>query len=157
MVPKVFRGEELAEAILADVRARHPDPRGKRALIARALVARDVVPDALRAAGMNVDVVAVYETRPAGAHDAVRLREMLAAREIDAVLVTSPSTVDSLCDLLGSEAARMLSHVCVASIGSVTSDAARRRGIEPGVTAEVSTLPGLIDALEKSRLLRAEG
>ena len=56
VVPERFVAEALVEA-LADV-----DVEGARVLVARAAEARDVLPDALRERGAEVDVVALYET-----------------------------------------------------------------------------------------------
>ncbi len=56
IVPERFVAEALIEA-LAPV-----EVEGRRVLIARAAEARDVLPDALRERGAEVDVVALYET-----------------------------------------------------------------------------------------------
>jgi uroporphyrinogen III methyltransferase/synthase len=96
-----------------------------------------------------VDVVPAYETRPAGAAQRAHLLSMLQEREIDVVLFTSSSTVDSMVELLGPEAAALLSSVTLASIGPITSATAARHGLEVAVTAEVYTVQGLLDALEK--------
>jgi uroporphyrinogen III methyltransferase/synthase len=74
---------------------------------------------------------------------------MFEERRIDIVLFTASSTVDSLCDLLGARAARLLDGVLIASIGPITSRTAERRGLTVAVTAEVSTTEGLVDALEQ--------
>ncbi len=148
VVPTSFRGEALAEAILADVRARGGEPRGARVMIPRALVAREILPDTLREAGMIVDVVPVYETRGAGAERALELRDAFSRGDIDVVLATSPSTIVELSDLLGEDARRYLAQTLVASIGGVTTAAAEARGVTVGVTATESTVAGLVDALE---------
>ncbi len=70
-------------------------------------------------------------------------------RRIDVALLTSSSTADSLCDLLGERAPDLLAPVLIASIGPITTATAEKRGLRVGVTAEVSTLPGLIDAVER--------
>lgn len=151
IVPREFRGEELAEAILADpalAERRAASPR-VRVLLARALVAREVLPERLRAAGCEVDVVPVYETRPASAGRREELLRALSAGEIDVVMLTSSSTVDSLCELLGEGAAARLDRVLLASIGPITTATAEKRGLRIGVTAEVSTTAGLLDALDR--------
>ncbi|WP_437306921.1 uroporphyrinogen-III C-methyltransferase [Sorangium sp. So ce388] len=154
IVPGEFRGEELAQALLADpalaerlaARAGRPDVR---VLLPRALVAREVLPERLRAAGCEVDVVPVYETRPASTERREELLRALSAGAIDVVLLTSSSTVDSLCDLLGEGAAARLDGVLLASIGPITTATAEKRGLRIGVTAEVSTTAGLLDALDR--------
>lgn len=151
IIPTEFRGEELAEAILADpvLAERLKSSPPVRVLLPRALVAREILPERLRAAGCEVDVVPVYETRPASPARRDELRRALGAGQIDAVLLTSSSTVDSLCALLGDDAAAQLDGVLLASIGPITTATAEKRGLRVGVTADVSTIPGLLDALER--------
>jgi uroporphyrinogen-III synthase/uroporphyrinogen III methyltransferase/synthase len=61
-VPEAYVAEKLVEGLLARA-------AGQRILLARAAVARDVIPGALRAAGAEVDVVEAYRNarRRAGA------------------------------------------------------------------------------------------
>ncbi len=150
IVPTDFRGEALADAILADPAVAAAISRGAaRILVPRALVAREVLPERLRAAGCEVSVVPVYETRPTSADRRAELARRLEAREVSAVLLTSSSTADSLCDLLGPRAAELLARVVVASIGPITTATAEKRGLTVAVTATVSTTAGLVDALER--------
>lgn len=137
-----FVGESVAQAILSHGGA-------KRVLIPRALVARETLPDLLRASGAVVDVVPAYETRPVSAERAARLGEMFDQGRIDAVLFTSGSTVSSLVELLGPSARERLARVTVGSIGPITSKALEERGVAPSVTAKVYTVQGLLDALEE--------
>jgi uroporphyrinogen III methyltransferase/synthase len=152
IVPAEFRGEVLAKAILDDPAtvALRASGRAPRVLIARARVAREVLVELLRQGGCVVDVVAVYETRPAPIERQRELVRMFEEKRIDIVLFTASSTVDSLCDLLGARAAGLLEGVMLASIGPVTSQTAERRGLGVQVTAEVSTTAGLLDALERA-------
>jgi uroporphyrinogen III methyltransferase/synthase len=149
IVPAEFRGEALAEAILADPHvAASLSCREVRVLVPRALVAREVLAEMLRARGCAVDVVPVYETRPASADRRADLVRRLEAHAIDAVLLTSSSTADSLCDLLGPRAVDLLRGVVVASIGPITTATAEKRGLTVAVTAASSTTHGLLSALE---------
>ena len=132
-----FVGEDLARVVL--------ERGAKRVLVVRALVARDALPDALREAGVSVDVVAAYQTRPGPAP--ARLRELVGERRVDAVLFTSSSTVDNVCAALGEDARELLSRVSVASIGPITTKSLEARGITPSVTARTYTVEGLLDAL----------
>jgi len=118
-----------------------------RVLVPRALVAREVLPERLREAGCEVLVVPVYETRPASAERRAELVRRLEARELSAVMLTSSSTADSLCDMLGPRAAELLSGVDVASIGAITTATAEKRGLTVAVTAAVSTTAGLVEAM----------
>jgi uroporphyrinogen III methyltransferase/synthase len=142
LVAKEPQGEGLASDLLAELKP------GAKVLVLRARVAREVLPEALRAAGCAVDVVAAYETHPAPAEDLAPLVARLEKGEIDAVLFTSGSTVTQLCDALGARASELLGRVCVASIGPVTTEAAQARGLQVTVVAATPSLAALVEALE---------
>ncbi len=144
VVAKVFRGEALAESILEWL----GDARGKRVLVPRAVEAREVLPEMLRQAGAQVDVVPAYRTLPPAPESLQPLVAALEAGRVDAVLLTSSSTVTNLCDALGQGYARLLARTCVASIGPITSARARELGLEVRVEAVTFTIAGVVDALE---------
>ena len=132
IVPERFVAEGLVEALL-DVPVAH-------ALIARATEARDVLPEALRARGASVDVLALYET----VAEPLSESERAAARAANYVTFTSSSTVRFFFDAVGPaplEGARLV------SIGPVTSGALRERGLEPDVEASRHDIDGLLEAL----------
>ncbi len=134
IVPERFVAEALVET-LAGV-----DIAEKRVLVARAAEARDVLPDALRERGAEVDVVALYETvREEPAAEAIE-----AAQNAGYVTFTSSSTVRNLTDALGD---RFPSTARIVSIGPVTSGAAREAGLEVDVEAERHDVDGLVAAL----------
>ncbi len=141
VVAETFIAESLAEAILA------LNPPPSRVLLPRALVAREILPVTLRRAGVTVDVVPVYRTVPASKERAAELACLLTS--IDVVMLTSSSTVEHLCGLLGDDAARLLAGTVLASIGPITTGTAEKHGLSVAVTAEVSTTEGLADALER--------
>jgi uroporphyrinogen III methyltransferase/synthase len=147
LVADEYRAESVADAL-----ERGP-LRGKRILIPRALVAREVLPERLRKAGAEVDVAPVYQTvaDPEGAATARRA----VAEGIDVVTFTSASTVRGFFEALGGERSK-LSGVWLASIGPITSDAIRAEGCEPEVEASIYTVPALVEALARHRAGRAE-
>jgi uroporphyrinogen III methyltransferase / synthase len=148
VVAKEFRGEGLADEML---RALAGGATSARVLLARAAKARDVLPEALRRAGCVVQVVAAYETHPPPRETVAALVGELEAGRVDAVTFTSSSTVDNLCDVLGGERApRLLARPRIASIGPVTTETARARGLRVDVTATTFTVPGLVRALAES-------
>jgi uroporphyrinogen III methyltransferase / synthase len=134
VVPERFVAEALVEA-LAGV-----EVAGKRALVARAAEARDVLPDALRERGAEVDVVALYETVREQPDDAA----IEAAQAADYVTFTSSSTVNNLTEALGDRFPR---DARVVSIGPVTSEAAHAAGLSVDVEAPQHDVDGLIQAL----------
>lgn len=143
VIAKDHKGEGLAAELLAAIGSEKP-----RVLLARAESARDVVPNALRQAGCEVDVVAVYKTRSPPRPLLEGLSTLLEAGEIDVVTFTSSSTVEHLCDALEARAPELLAKTCVASIGPITSDTATKRGLRVDVTAEEHTVPGLVRGIE---------
>jgi uroporphyrinogen III methyltransferase/synthase len=132
VVPEKFVAEGLVEAL-----AERPV---SRALIARAAEARDVLPDALRGRGAEVDVLALYETVAEPFSDAER-RALAAA---DYVTFTSSSTVRFFFDQADGA---LPAATRLASIGPVTSDTLRDYGHPPDVEAERFDIDGLIAAL----------
>jgi uroporphyrinogen III methyltransferase/synthase len=134
VVPERFVAEALVEA-LADV-----DVERRRVLVARAAEARDVLPDALRERGGEVDVVALYETvREAPDEAAIE-----AAQNADYVTFTSSSTVTNLTEALGD---RFPGNARIVSIGPLTSATVREAGLEVAVEAERHDVDGLLSAL----------
>jgi uroporphyrinogen III methyltransferase/synthase len=134
LVPERSIAESLVEA-LAEV-----EVSGRPVLVARAAEARDVLPDALRDRGAEVDVVALYETVAEDPDpDAVD-----AAQNADYVTFTSSSTVRNLLAAIGDRFPR---SARVVSIGPVTSEEARAVGLEVDVEAERHDPSGLVEAL----------
>ncbi len=139
------RAEALVQSeALAPARLKCPG----NILLARAAVARDVIPDALRAAGATVDVVDAYRNvMPEAAPSQLR-----AALEqgIDAATFTSSSSVMHLAD--AAKAAGLafpFTGVAAISIGPITSQTLRENGWEPAAEANPSDIPGLVAALVK--------
>jgi uroporphyrinogen III methyltransferase/synthase len=128
-----FVAEGLVEA-LAEVPV-------SRALVARAAEARDVLVDALRARGVEVDVVALYETVAEPLGD----EQVAAVRAADYVTFTSSSTVRFLLEALSGDGAGLAGRLV--SIGPVTSAALRSHGLEPDVEASRHDIDGLVEAL----------
>ena len=140
LVPESYLAESLV-ASMADSVAR------KRVLLARAMVARDVIPQALVQLGAELTVVDAYQTvLPDGSRDL--LREAL-GQGLDAATFTSSSSVRNLAEVaLEAGVAFPLAGVPAISIGPVTSATLREYGWEPAGEAAASDLPGLIAAVE---------
>lgn len=144
--PDLIAREYVAESLVADLLAQAPSGRPGRVLLARAKVARDVVPEQLRAAGADVTVVAAYETHPVRGEEAERLVESV-RHGVDVVLFTSSSMVTSLVEALGPEAPGLLGKLTVACIGPITADTARALGVRVDVLAPRYTVEALLDEL----------
>jgi uroporphyrinogen-III synthase len=145
-VPESYVAESLVEGLLGKV-------EGQRILLARAAVARDVIPEALRAAGALVDVVDAYRNAmPKAAPE--QLRRAL-EQGIDGATFTSSSSATHLAEAARvGEVAWPIAGVKAVSIGPVTSQTLRELGWEPVCEAEPSDIPGLVAAVV--RALREE-
>jgi uroporphyrinogen-III synthase/uroporphyrinogen III methyltransferase/synthase len=139
VVPASYIAESLVESLREQV-------AGKRVLLARAAIARDVIPDALRAAGAEVDVVDAYRNVLPDAAP-TKLRHAVAAG-LDVATFTSSSSVTHLA-----EAARIagipwpFAGVPAVSIGPITSQTLRDLDWPPAAEADSSDIPGLIAAV----------
>jgi uroporphyrinogen-III synthase len=141
-VPESYVAESLAEILVEQT-------RDKKVLLARAALARDVIPDALRTAGATVDVVDAYRNVMPEAAPAL-LREAL-RKEIAAAAFTSSSTVTHLADAARQAGiAFPFAGVAAISIGPVTSQTLRDLGWEPAAEAIQSDVPGLIQAVARA-------
>jgi uroporphyrinogen-III synthase len=144
VVPKKYVAESVVEAL----RDRITD---RRVLLARAKVARDVIPRELRKLGALVDVVEAYETViPRSSR--VRLRAALkdTNRRPHVITFTSSSTVRNFMALLGNVGAGVppvLAGTKLASIGPITSSTLRELGLPVDIEAKEYTIPGLIQAI----------
>lgn len=135
----------IAESVVEALRGK---TEGKRVLLARAKVARDVLPNELRKTAATVDVVEAYETKvPAGAKS--KLQKLFASKALrpDIVTFTSSSTASNFLDLLGKERQESLREVWLASIGPVTSGTLREAGFPPMIEAREYTMNGLVLAI----------
>ena len=142
LIPETYVAESLVVSMQKE------EIRGKRVLLARAQVARDVIPDALRAVGAIVDVVDAYRNViPREAPE--QLRRAL-SEGLHAATFTSSSSVTHLADV--ARAANLgfpFPGVPAISIGRVTSATLRAAGWEPAAEADPHDVPGLIAAVER--------
>jgi uroporphyrinogen-III synthase len=153
--------EYVAESVVRSLRRR---VEGKRVLLVRAKVARDVIPRELREAGAHVDVVEAYET-VVPQSSRMRLRSVLKnpKRRPHVVTFTSSSTVRNFVALLGLRSAALalqargqecprhtkprLEGIRLASIGPVTSSTLRELGLRVDIEAREYTIPGVVEAI----------
>jgi uroporphyrinogen-III synthase len=155
MVPEEYVAESVVKGLRDKV-------SGKRVVLIRAKIARDVIPEALGAAGAHVDVVEAYETAVPEKSRA-RLHEVMknAGRRPHIVTFTSSSSAKNFAELLGRFKAGapsadlrskgLLKHVQFASIGPVTSATLRELQMPVAIEAREFTMGGLIRAIVLAR------
>jgi uroporphyrinogen III methyltransferase/synthase len=138
LMPEEYVAESLVKAFAEE------KLDGKRILLPRAAVARDLIPTELGKLGAHVDIVEAY--RNIVPEDTTsRARDIFSpAKKPDWITFTSSSTVKNLVAVAGRDA---LAGVRIASIGPVTSETARAHGLIIDAEAKQFTLDGLIQAL----------
>jgi len=144
LLPSVFTGEGLAEALLDQ------GVEGRNILIPRAEKAREILPETLRGAGAQVSVVPVYRNvAPEGKR--MQLRDELEAGKVDMVTFTSSSTVRNFLAMINaddnSELKRLMHRVVIAAIGPITAKIVTDNGLKVDVQPEEYTIPGLVRAV----------
>lgn len=139
LTPKEYVAESLLES-LANI------SDGQRILLARAAIARDLIPDTLRATGAIVDVVDAYQN--AVPHDAPEKLRAALASQIYAATFTSSSSVTHLAEVARAAAITFpFAGVKAISIGPITSATLREHNWPPAAEADPHDIPGLIAAV----------
>jgi uroporphyrinogen-III synthase len=144
VVPKEYIAESVVRSLKNKV-------KGKRVLLVRAKVARDVIPQELRKAGAHVEVVEAYQTVvPQSSRRRLQAALDHVGKRPHIVTFTSSSTARNFVELLGlgkRARARTLSGIRMASIGPVTSSTLREFGLPADISAKEYTIPGLVRAI----------
>jgi uroporphyrinogen-III synthase len=143
VVPK----EYVAESVVSSLRTR---VKGKRVLLVRAKIARDVIPRELRKAGAHMDVVEAYETVvPRSSRKRLGSALQNPRQRPQVVTFTSSSTVRNFVALLGPHKGDV-DGMRLASIGPVTSSTLRALGLRVDIEAREFTIPGLSTAIVRA-------
>lgn len=141
LVPSEYRAESILEGLLKLGVA------GKRFLIPRAEVAREILPQKLIEAGAKVDVVPAYRT-VLPKQDAEKTGELIAAGEIDCLTFTSSSTVSNFFSLIPKEAvSNSARRPIIACIGPITAETAAGFGLATDIMPSEYTIRGLVDSI----------
>ena len=151
VVPETFQAEGLLEALTL-----HVSP-GTRILLARAQVAREVLPDGLRRLGAKLDVAPVYQAR---APQSIPPAAEAAQRQgiVDILTFTSSATVHNFAALLGKARFQQLAAgAAVAAIGPITRATLSEYGITPQIEPAEFTIPALAAAIIDYFLRRKRG
>lgn len=137
--------EYVAEAVIDGIK--QFDMAGKKVLLPRADIARNVLPEKLTEMGALVEAVHAYKTIP-GSGDADKLVDLLSQGKLHIATFTSSSTVKNFMVKLPPDAGQsMLKDVTIACIGPITAQTARDLGLTVHVEAEEYTIDGLLEAI----------
>ncbi len=131
--PTLVPSSYVAESILEEI----GNVQGASILLPRADIAREALPEGLRAAGAEVLQIAAYRT-------CTRADPLPDLESVDAVTFTSSSTVRGFL-----ERGNIPPGAAVVCIGPVTAATARELGVEVTAEAAEFTEDGLISTLER--------
>lgn len=142
LIPSEYQAEGLIQAM------KGASVGGQRVLIPRAAVARELLPEQLRALGAEVRVVIAYRTVLPSV-DVERLKELFRRQEIHMITFTSSSTVRNFARLFDSreDMIKLAGSCVVACIGPITAQTAAGEGLAVTVTGTENTIPGLVEAI----------
>ncbi len=141
VVPAAFKAEVLLEAL-----SPHVAP-GDKVLLARAQIAREVLPQGLVRLGVEVDVAPVYKTRHVTAIPPAAQAAFQEGR-VDILTFTSSATVHNFVLLVGKERFQALAKdAVVAAIGPITGGTLKEYGITAQVQPDDFTIPALAAAV----------
>lgn len=152
IVPEKYIAESVVKSLRGKV-------SGTRVLLARAKVARDVIPRELRKMGARVDVVEAYETVvPESSRRRVSALIKNPKRRPHIITFTSSSTVKNFVELLGgsTRVSAVLDGIKLASIGPVTSATLRELGLRVDIEANEYTIPGLVRAIARKPAMQTK-
>jgi uroporphyrinogen-III synthase len=155
LIPPQAVAESLAASLVPY--ARRPDQSPTRFLLIRAEIARNHLPDTLRAAGAEVTIAPAYRTiAPAGS--IAQMESLFRTRELwpDAITFTSSSTATNLQALLEAGGLSLPAGILRISIGPITSQTLREIGFPPDTEAKEPTLACLADTIAEA-IRRAAG
>jgi uroporphyrinogen III methyltransferase/synthase len=141
LIPASYKAEDLVDTLLPQLH------KGSKVLLARAKEARNVLPESLKAAGADVEVVAVYQT-VSDCENKEELLDALKNKAVDCITFTSSSTVTNLLKALEGDK-ELLNGVTLAAIGPITAKTMEKHGLKPTVCADTYTIDGLVEALNK--------
>ena len=141
VVPEKFVAESLLESLGKE------DVKGKRYLLPRAQVAREILPHTLRDLGAEIDVAPAYQTiLPVSLKG--DLQTKLQDGNIDAITFTSSSTVQNFIKIIGDDLKPLLNKTTIACIGPVTAKTAESLGLKVDIIPEEYTIEALTQTIE---------
>jgi uroporphyrinogen-III synthase len=152
----VVPDEYVAEALVDSLLAAEPKMDGKRFLLPRGNLNRDIVSTALRQRGAEVEELVVYQNIcPEASPQALTALEAFGPH---LVAFTSPSTAVNFSALLGEAGVSRLKEGCrFAAIGPVTTQAAEKCGMPIAIEPRTHTLRGLVDAIVQKLPAKGNG
>ena len=139
LMPRTSVAEALAEELV-------PLVAGRKVLLVRAEVAREVLPEALREAGCELTIAEAYRN-VVPPRSVRQLQRLFQESPPDAITFTSSSTAQNLAELLQQAEVRVPGETVLVSIGPITSHTMREVGLAPTVQAKDATVATLVETI----------
>jgi uroporphyrinogen III methyltransferase/synthase len=122
--------------------------KGKRFLLPKGNLSKDILPNALRANGAIVHEVEVYKNLSPDDSSKLLLKERVLKREFDVIIFASPSAVENFSSVVSPlQYAPLMQHTKIAVIGATTRDTVITLGYKADIVAHQSTNHGLVESL----------
>ncbi|MDQ0256487.1 uroporphyrinogen-III synthase [Evansella vedderi] len=138
LVPEIFDGEHLSASLLKVLK------ENERVLFPRSHLSRDILTKELKKANIEIDNPIVYETQ-LNFSKKDQLNDLLEKEQIDLIIFTSPSTVQSFFQQVEKRILeKSVQKLQFAVIGSITAKALRDAGIDKMIEPEEYTIEGLV-------------
>ncbi|MBQ2622230.1 MAG: uroporphyrinogen-III synthase [Thermoguttaceae bacterium] len=142
IVPDEYRAENLAAAIVEDVKKRTDKQMPVKALLFRASRGRDVLKPQLESVGIETTQIVVYKSEDV-LNPNPEIVEKLNFGAIDWVALTSSAIAQSTINMLGDA----LRKVKIACISPITAGVVEKNGFTVNAIADPYTMEGLVEAI----------
>ncbi|UTR15488.1 uroporphyrinogen-III synthase [Salipaludibacillus sp. LMS25] len=144
LIPNVFNAEYLRDALIAET------DEATSFFYPRSRQARPVLRRGLKLAGRRVFDMVVYDAVPNKSH-VEQLHTLIMYKQIDVIILTSPSAVNALFDQVSSDLHQLLKEsFTFAVIGNVTKKALQRYDVNKMIMPETFTSEGLVTVIKKN-------
>jgi len=142
-IPEKYQAEYIIEGL------EKTGIKGKKFLLPRAKVAREILPEKIKELGGQIDVVTVYKTILPDTNKEEALN-LLKEKKVDYITFTSSSTVINFLEMFSDiNIKELLSDTKLVSIGPITSNTLKEKGLTPNLEAQKYTIEGIIEAILK--------
>ncbi|MBD3275833.1 MAG: hypothetical protein GF372_10995 [Candidatus Marinimicrobia bacterium] len=128
------------------------DAKGKSILHVTGDKGRNLLPEGLRTMDADVTVIHCYKNEGPAQRNVSTIIQNLRSQDIDILTFTSPSTFENFYDILTPHVdnlAALLQKQTVATIGPVTTESVESYDIQVAVTAETSTIEGMLSSISE--------
>lgn len=144
VVPDEYRAENLAAAIVEDVKKRSDESKPIKAALFRASRGREILKPQLESVGIKTTQVVVYKSEDV-LNPNPEIVKKLNSGAIDWVALTSSAIAQSTINMLGDA----LRKAKIACISPITAAVVEKNGFTVDAVAEPYTMEGLVEAIMK--------